>query len=180
LFIFKFRTISQNFSMRAMHPTATKLRLLMPAVMLTIVPLTPACRSAREILPSCPPGAVLMGAPPPRGEELWCQKTVDGKPVKSGAFILYGESGGRVLEGSYQDGKQDGEWTMWYANGQRASIDHYRDGMHDGPHISWYANGNKAIEGEFHNGKRQGAWTRWDPSGLKSEKLSYGVGEPAD
>ena len=85
---------------------------------------------------------------PPKGFEVWCEKNVNGKPVKDGRFTLYGTGGGKMLEGYYNDGVQVGEWMMWYDNGQRASVDHYRGGVRNGPHMSWYANGAKAIEGD--------------------------------
>ena len=133
-----------------------------------------ACRGASNALPSCPPGATLKGAPPPKGEEVWCQKLVDGKPVKDGIFIVYGPAGSMMIRGTYRDGRQEGEWTMWYENGPRASVDHYRNGVQDGPHTSWYANGVMAITGEYRDGKREGIWTTWDPSGLSSHKQVYG------
>ena len=71
------------------------------------------------------------------------------------------------------DGKQDGQWTMWYENGARAAVDHCQGGVQDGPHTSWYANGAKSIEGNYRNGRREGVWTRWDPSGLTSHQQTY-------
>ncbi len=131
------------------------------------------CRSA----PPCPPGARLRGAAPPKGFEVWCEKTANGKEVKDGRFTLYGADGGKMLEGYYRDGVQVGEWTMWYDNGQRASVDRYRNGLQNGQHVSWYANGAKAIEGEYRDGKREGTWRRWDPNGLKSTEEVYKDGE---
>jgi MORN repeat variant len=131
------------------------------------------CRGA----PACPPGATLKGAAPPEGFEVWCEKSVNRKPVKDGRFTLYGAGGGKMIEGYYHNGVQVGEWTMWYDNGQRASIDHYRNGMRNGPHISWYANGAKAIEGDYRNGKRNGVWLKWDPNGLKNTHETYQDGK---
>jgi hypothetical protein len=128
-------------------------------------------------LPPCPPGATMMGAPPPRGEEQWCQKIVNGKPVKDGAFVVYGEGGGRMIEGEYRDGVQVGEWTLWYENGQRASTDYYVNGVRDGLHTSWYANGVKSIEGNYRDGRRDGTWTRWDPLGITSKQEVYRDGQ---
>jgi hypothetical protein len=121
----------------------------------------------------CPAGDLRKGAAPPSGEETWCEKIVNGEPVKDGPFVLFGENGGKIIEGGYRDGLQEGDWTMWYANGQRSAIDHYHDGLQDGLHISWYANGQKAIEGEYRAGKREGVWTSWDPSGLTSKRQVY-------
>lgn len=146
-------------------------------VFLVITITFAACRSAGEVLPSCPPGHTLMGAVPPKGQEVWCQKLVDGKPVKDGIFILYGAGGAKMLQGNYHDGRQEGEWTMWYENGRRASLDHYRNGVQNGLHTSWYANGTTSIEGEYHDGKREGVWTSWDPTGLTNRKQVYSDGK---
>lgn len=116
---------------------------------------------------SCPEGAELKGSPPPEGTEIWCEKEVGGVPVKDGVFVVYNLNGSRMIEGNYHDGKQSGEWTMWYNNGQRASVDHYTDGVQNGMHISWYSNGSKAIEGEYRDGKREGVWHKWDPNGFR-------------
>jgi MORN repeat variant len=135
-----------------------------------------ACRHA-QISMSCPAGAQLMGAPPPKGFEVWCQKNVNGKPVKDGLFIVYSTGGDKMIEGTYRNGVQEGEWTLWYENGLRASIDHYLNGLQNGLHTSWYANGQKALEGEYQDGKREGVWTQWDPSGLSSRRMVYKDGK---
>jgi len=122
---------------------------------------------------SCPAGATLMGAPPPKGEEVWCQKIVGGKPVKDGIFIAYGAGTDRMIQGYYRDGVQEGEWTTWYENGQRSAVDHYHNGAQDGLHTSWYFNGVKALEGNYRGGKREGVWTRWDPTGFTSKQEIY-------
>jgi len=151
------------------YPPFPHLAILIAAA----IAVAAGCNRGGEAPPSCPPGANLMGAAPPKGEEQWCQKIVNGKPVKDGPFVLYGADGTKTIAGTYSDGKQTGEWTMWYENGQRASVDHYKNGVQDGTHTSWYANGQKAIEGEYRGGMRVGVWTRWDASGLKSEKMTY-------
>ncbi len=136
-----------------------------------------ACNRPRQTIPSCPPGSNLMGAAPPKGQEVWCQKLIGGPAVKNGIFIVYNDGGGKMIEGDYRDGVQQGTWTMWYENGQRSAIDHYRNGLQDGVHISWYADGKKAIEGNYRAGKREGIWTRWDPSGLTHKQEVYRDGK---
>jgi len=123
--------------------------------------------------PSCPPGATLMGEPPPNGQEQWCQKIVNGQPVKEGPFTLYFPNGAKMIEGQYQDGKQAGEWETWYQNGQRSAVDHFRDGIQDGLHLSWYDNGQPSAQGAYVKGKRQGVWKRWDPNGFRNWEEVY-------
>jgi hypothetical protein len=149
------------------------LRLLTTLLLVLAFGLTACHHGFGSSALTCPPGATLMGAPPPQGEEVWCQKIVDGKPVKDGLFIVYGEGADKLIEGTYRDGVQDGEWTTWYANGQRSAVDHFHDGVQDGLHTSWYINGAKSIEGEYHMGKREGVWTRWDVGGFTSKQDTY-------
>jgi hypothetical protein len=150
------------------------LRIALTAATIAIVPTIAAChRDAANAPLSCPSGATLRGAPPPKGEEVWCEKIVNGKPVKDGVFVAYGTGTDRMIQGYYRDGVQDGEWTTWYENGVRSAVDHYRNGLQEGLHISWYANGVKALEGNYRGGKREGVWTRWDPSGVTSKQETY-------
>ncbi|MBI3759792.1 MAG: toxin-antitoxin system YwqK family antitoxin [Deltaproteobacteria bacterium] len=152
-------------------------RIFRPAFLITLVAVAlamAAChRDSSDVPLSCPPGANLMGAPPPKGQEVWCQKNVDGKPVKDGLFVAYGMGGYKMIQGYYRKGVQDGEWTTWYENGQRSAVDHYRDGLQNGLHTSWYANGVKALEGNYRAGKREGVWTRWDPTGFTNKQETY-------
>lgn len=150
------------------------LRLISAACVIAAALCINACRpSSSDVALTCPPGATLMGAPPPKGDEVWCQKIVDGKAIKDGLFIAYGDGGNKMIQGFYRDGIQEGEWTTWYASGQRSAVDHYRHGLQDGLHTSWYINGVKAIEGEYRMGQREGTWTQWDPSGLTSKQIIY-------
>lgn len=150
------------------------LRVLEVAVSLALAAMLVAChRDSTDAPLSCPAGATLMGAPPPKGEEVWCQKIAGGRAVKDGIFVAYGAGGDRMIQGYYRDGVQEGEWTTWYENGQRSAVDHYHNGLQDGLHTSWYANGVKALEGNYRGGKREGVWTRWDPTGLTSKQEIY-------
>jgi hypothetical protein len=152
----------------------TLARVAIATVSIIFAAVLPGChRDTGEAPLSCPPGATMMGAAPPKGEEVWCQKIVNGKPVKDGIFVAYGGTADRMIQGYYREGVQTGEWTTWYENGQRSAVDHYRDGLQDGLHTSWYANGVKALEGNYRNGKREGTWTRWDPTGLTSKQETY-------
>ncbi|MGH7947619.1 MAG: toxin-antitoxin system YwqK family antitoxin [Candidatus Binataceae bacterium] len=138
------------------------------ALALTAV-LVAACKSG----PSCPPGAQLMGAAPPDGEQQWCEKIVDGKPVKHGIYIVYGPNGEKLIEGHYVDGKQDSDWTLYYDTGIKQTVDHYRNGVQEGEHIGWYPNGKIATMGQYKNGKREGTWKRWDSDGFKNWEEVY-------
>ena len=145
---------------------------LKPLLLVLLTLVFVACKAAPARI-SCPSGTQAMGALPPAGDEIWCQKMVDGQPVKDGPFTLYRSGGTLMLRGSYHDGKQEGEWTMWYDNGQKASIDHYKDGVQDGEHIGWYTNGKISAQGMYKDGKREGTWKRWDAQGFKNWEEVY-------
>lgn len=127
---------------------------------------------------TCPPGAQLRGAPPPKGEELACWKNLNGEDVKDGPFILfYNDNGGKMMEGTYKDGKQVGDWTMYYGSGQKKSVDHYVDGIQQGSHIGWYENGQISAKGQYKNGEPDGVWKRWGPDGVRNWEEVYKDGK---
>lgn len=123
--------------------------------------------------PPCPPGTIAKGAPPPKGSETWCEKTVDGKPIKEGPFVVWRSSGMKMIQGSYLDGKQNGDWTMWYDNGVKKSVSHYENGVEQGKHTSWYKNGRIDAMGQYKDGEKNGKWKRWDPSGFRNWTETY-------
>lgn len=149
-------------------------KLVKVILLITPMLLLGACRSGGDSAPfACPDGTQKMGEAPPNGEELWCQKMVDGQPVKEGPFLLYRSEGPLMMKGEYHDGKQDGEWTLWYDNGQKKSIDHYKNGLEDGEHIGWYTNGKISAMGQYKDGKREGVWKRWDAQGFRNWEETY-------
>jgi MORN repeat variant len=160
----------------AAHEASMRFKPLLSAfLLLVLAALSTSCQNQ----PTCPPGAKLMGAAPPNGDELWCQKTVDGKPVKDGLFMLFRPDGGRMIQGQYKDGKQNGEWKMWYDSGAIHSIDTYRDGVQDGPHTSWYPNGHLDAKGRYKNGNKDGVWKRLDPDGYRNWAPTSASATPA-
>jgi MORN repeat variant len=152
-----------------------KAKVLLPILSMALLF---GCKSFRQAAsPPCPPGTKAMGQAPPAGDETWCEKIVDGKPVKDGPFVVYRESGFKMLEGYYTDGKQSGAWTMWYDNGQKKSIDHYKNGIQTGRHESWYSNGKLDAIGQYKDGQPDGVWKRWDPQGFRNWEEVYKDGK---
>ena len=150
------------------------------ATMIAIVTIAFGCKSEKAPTPiSCPSGTQHMGDPPPIGEEESCQKIVNGQPVKDGPIVLYRDSGLKMMEGEYKNGKQDGEWQLYYESGGKKSIDHYKDGVQTGEHIGWYESGQIAAKGQFKDGQQDGVWKRWDPDGVKNWEETYRDGKKA-
>ena len=60
----------------------------------------------------------------------------------SGESVLYYESGQKMSEGTWKDGKEDGLETWWYKNGQKWEKSTYKDGERI-ESTSWDKYGNK-------------------------------------
>src|SRR5215470_1155966 len=106
------------------HPSANHNVWYATAFLVLLSSVLCACKAA----PTCPAGTKQVGQGPPDDSEIACVKTVNGQDVKDGPYVLFRDDGSKMLQGDYHDGKQSGEWTMWYDNGQMKSVDHYKDG----------------------------------------------------
>jgi antitoxin component YwqK of YwqJK toxin-antitoxin module len=85
----------------------------------------------------------------------------------SGESVLYYESGQKMSEGTWKDGKEDGLWTWWHENGQkRSEVTYNKHGSPDGKATWYYENGQKMMEGTFKDGELiESTSTLWDEDG---------------
>jgi antitoxin component YwqK of YwqJK toxin-antitoxin module len=82
----------------------------------------------------------------------------------SGESVLYYESGQKMSEGTWKDGKEDGLWTGWYENGQKMLEGTYKDGESAGKWTYWHSNGQKSWEETYKDGGLiEETW--WDEDG---------------
>ncbi len=63
-----------------------------------------------------------------------------------------------LTEGTYRDGKRDGDWIYYYPNGQKEAIGRYRDGVENGPWTMWYEDGRLQSQGVYLDGRMDGKW----------------------
>ena len=89
----------------------------------------------------------------------------DNRIVNDGAYREYFPNGQVFVEGQYQEGKQEGEWTYWYENGQNNRIVTYKAGLPDGTWEVFREDGTKQAVRSYLEGRRHGEWTRFDPTG---------------
>ena len=82
----------------------------------------------------------------------------------SGESVLYYESGQKMSEGTWKDGKEDGLWTGWYENGQKMLEGTYKDGELNGLWTGWYKNGQKKYE-ETYKDRQFISAKCWDENG---------------
>ena len=88
--------------------------------------------------------------------------------------IEYHENGQKRIEGSYKNGKRDGEWTAWFANGNLWSKGYYTEGVENGMKTVWHENGQKYYEGPIVNDERTGTWKFWNEEGKLVKEVDYG------
>ena len=62
-------------------------------------------------------------------------------------------------QGSFKDGKEEGEWVIYYGNGQLWEKGEYKDGKKLGKWVYYWDNGQILRKGEFKDGKPNGLGT---------------------
>ena len=83
------------------------------------------------------------------------------------------ENGETRMEGSFVDGKRDGEWMSWYANGVIWSKGYFKDGLRTGKSWAYYPSGKLYLQGSYENGKKVGEWLVFDEDGIVTGKESF-------
>jgi hypothetical protein len=100
---------------------------------------------------SCPPGATLSGARPPKGFALWCE----------------------------QDGVKHGPYAAWHPNRRPATAGLYRYGRREGVWLRYSAKGGLEASASFRNDLQHGPMRKYDPFGRISHESHWVDGAPA-
>lgn len=98
-----------------------------------------------------------------------------GRKVKDGPFKSWWDDGSPVLEGSYLNGEQTGNWTEWIYFGDRSdkSSGQYVMGKKEGLWVTLDAEGNKVSETNYAGGKRNGPFKNWNKDGQITVEGTY-------
>jgi antitoxin component YwqK of YwqJK toxin-antitoxin module len=92
---------------------------------------------------------------------------IDAEGNYQGPWKLFFPTGELRAEGSYVDGKREGDWTFYfkagkwvwfYENSALWREEYYRKGKEDGPSVEYNREGGVIEQGEFIDGLRTGAW----------------------
>lgn len=149
----------------------------------------------------CPPGAVLVGAAPPRGLEQWCEvRNEKGEAIKHGLWTIWYAEGKKKSEslmnkgaagrqerwfenGQMSDrleirGEGKTSFKTWYENGQPKTEGAWEGKQADGRWTHWFEDGKIESEGEYYRGMKIGIWTFRHANGEKKEEGDYISGEP--
>ena len=88
----------------------------------------------------------------------------DGETPFTGVMVRKYESGQKVEEATYKDGKLEGLRTVFHENGQKKIEQTWKDGKAEGLQTIWHENGQKGLEGTWKDGKVV-SHTIWDEEG---------------
>jgi antitoxin component YwqK of YwqJK toxin-antitoxin module len=112
--------------------------------------------------------------------------------IKVGHWTYWHDNEQKSEEGTFKDGKKEGDWTLTSATGVAITVpyaagvgldakwtDHgwLVDGKKEGSWIYWHDNGQKSFAGPTKNGKLDGIWTFWHDNGKKRQEGSYKDGK---
>ena len=94
-----------------------------------------------------------------------------------GPYVQWYASGNKAIEGYYERGLPQRQWTLWYENGKMMLQETLVDGVRHGEAKGWHDNGRPAGQGSYAGGVRQGRWTVWYPNGAKLQEGNYENGQ---
>ena len=83
-----------------------------------------------------------------------------------------GELTGQV-QGTFKNGKKDGDWVTYWNNRQLMIKKNYKNGKQDGAWVSYWSNGQVWSKGNYKNGKKEGAWVDYYDNGELMNKGNY-------
>tara|TARA_B110000285_G_C15076312_1_gene590946 strand:+ start:1095 stop:1580 length:486 start_codon:yes stop_codon:yes gene_type:complete len=93
---------------------------------------------------------------------------------KEGDWVSYSDNGQLEAKGNYKNGRQEGDWTgYWSMNGQLLYSITYKNGKPHGEWVSYHPNGELDDKGKFQNGKKEGVWVVYYNDGVLMSKHNY-------
>lgn len=97
-----------------------------------------------------------------------------------GIYREFYPNGKLFVEGQYQRGRQNGEWTFYFDNGQINRKSTYNNGQPEGAWDVFRADGTLSAKRSFKNGARHGEWITYDETGQKPLREEHYVDNKAD
>jgi len=88
--------------------------------------------------------------------------------------ILKDDSGRKIGESEYVNGKAHGISRLWGVEGVMTLEAEMEYGEYHGNYRSWWNNGNKKEEGQFCRGKRVGLYRWYSQDGALLQEEDYG------
>lgn len=111
----------------------------------------------------CPKGAVIKGAPPPKGFEVKCEEP---NGVVEGPATFWSMDGNKRAEGPNRAGVQHGVWIWFRPNGKKRQETTFKDGVQHGQHRMFYEDGRRRTDGWYVDGLPHGTFSGYDQGGV--------------
>lgn len=100
---------------------------------------------------------------------------------ETGNFVWFYDNGDKQTEGAYVSGRRDGEWKEWFPNGQLKGAGMYANGLRSGKWRTWFDNGMRQRDAEFRGGQQVGSLRIWDRNGARiNEDTQEEIAEKTD
>ncbi len=97
---------------------------------------------------------------------------------QDGPYQIYAQGSNVVIEeGTYVDGKLDGEYTERYETGKLKRVAHYKAGKFDGEYKEYHRNGKLTLEAYCKDGKFEGECQEYHENGRLKKVAHYKAGE---
>lgn len=106
-------------------------------------------------------------------EQFSVLETENGSFIKDGEYKKWHFDGQPESSGTYDKGKQTGNWKYWYNNGQLKKDCNMSMDSLDGSFISWFPSGQKEMEGKYNMEQPTGPWLGWYENGQMEYKRNY-------
>ncbi len=93
--------------------------------------------------------------------------------LTNGKYTEYYKNGQMKVQGSYKEGKRDGEFKAFLKNGKSAGSVFYKDGIPDGESVEYYEEGNIKSIIPFRNNIVEGLTITYYENGNIDEEVNY-------
>lgn len=123
---------------------------------------------------TCPQNGKIVGAPPPKGNSVWCERPgANGKIVRDGPYFKFHSNGQKAIQGSFVDGKANGLFLFWLPDGNKVEEKGYRNGQLHGAYVKYGKDNQKVLEGRYALGKKNGEFAFYGKGGRLKQKGSF-------
>lgn len=100
----------------------------------------------------------------------------DHQPFTGTVYSLAPNGKDTVAVGNFANGKEDGEWRMYFAGGLLRERRYYAAGKKVGVYEAWWPAGKRRLFYRFENGEYEGTCREWDENGTLVSEMNYKAG----
>ncbi len=101
---------------------------------------------------------------------------VNKQPFSGRLFSLFPGSRDTVEIASYREGREHGEWVIFYPSGKIKEKRFFEDGQKTGEYAAWWENGNRQLHYFFEADEYEGTCKEWNVDGKLVKVLNYKKG----